>query len=124
MFFGTLMKDEPALDLYTQADQLLDLTQAMLAAAKSDDWDAFELQEQQRSALLEMVFSSETLEQSARLHLTDVIKEIQLTDNAITRLICQQRDQAAEELRHLKHAREGNNAYRVAVDDPYKSVST
>jgi hypothetical protein len=115
------MKDEPALNLYTQADQLLDLTQAMLAAAKADDWNEFELQEQQRNALLEMVFSSETLEQSARLHLTDVIKEIQLTDNAITHLICQQRDQAAEELRHLKHAREGNKAYRVVVDDPYKS---
>jgi hypothetical protein len=115
------MKDEPALDICTKAHQLLDLTQAMLAAAKSDNWDEFELQEQQRSALLEMVFSSQTLEQSARLHKANMIKEIQLIDNAITGLIRQQRDQAAEELRHLKHAREGNKAYRVAVDDSFDS---
>jgi hypothetical protein len=113
------MKDEPALDIRTKADQLLDLTQAMLTAAKSDDWDEFELQEQQRSAMLEMVFSSQTtIEESDKLHLANVIKEIQLIDKTITDLICQQRDQAAEELRHLKHAREGNKAYRVAADDP------
>ena len=118
------MNDEPALNICTQAEQLLDLTQAMLAAAKSDDWDAFELQERQRSVLLEMIFSHQALEESARLQLTPVLKEIQLIDKTITDLICQQRDQAAEELRHLKHAREGDKAYRIAVDDLYKSVST
>lgn len=113
------MKDEPALDIRTKADQLLDLTQAMSAAAKSDDWDEFELQEQQRSAMLKMVFSSQTIEESARSHLANVIKRIQLIDKTITDLISQQRDQAAEELRHLKHAREGNKAYREA-DNPYE----
>lgn len=112
-----LMKDEPELDMHTKADQLLDLTQAMLAAAKSDDWDAFELQEQQRSAMLEMVFGSQTVEESAKLHLIDVVKEIQLIDKAICNLITQQRDQAAKELRHLKHAREGDKAYQIAADD-------
>jgi hypothetical protein len=47
----------------------------------------------------------------------DVIKEIQIIDEAICNIICQQRDQAAEELRHLKHAREGNKAYQIAADD-------
>lgn len=111
------MKDESSLDIRTQADQSLDLTQAMLAAAKSDDWDAFELQEQQRSALLEMVFGSQTVEESTKLHLVEVAKEIQLIDQTITQLIIQRRDQAAEELRQLRHSREGSNAYRIAADD-------
>jgi hypothetical protein len=118
------MKDQPTLDIRTKTDQLLDSTQAMLTAAKSDDWDEFELQEQQRSAMLKLVFSNQTIEESAKLHLANVIKEIQLIDKTITDLISQQRNQAAEELRHLKHAREGNKAYRIATDDPYKSVST
>lgn len=113
------MKDEPALDIHAKADQLLDLTQAMLAAAKSDDWDAFELQEQQRSAMLEMVFGNQTDMESAKLQLSGVIKEIQLIDQVICNLISQQRDLAAEELRHLKHAQAGNKAYRIAADDPW-----
>jgi hypothetical protein len=112
-----LSKDEPALDIYAQANQLLDLTKTMLAAAKSDDWDEFELQEQQRSAMLKMIFGSRTAEESARLQLADVVKEIQLIDQAICNLITQRRDQAAEELRHLRHAREGDKVYRIAADD-------
>jgi hypothetical protein len=110
-------KDEMALDIRTNTDQLLDLTRAMLAAAEADDWDKFGLQEQQRRVLLEMVFGSQTIEESTKLHLTNVISEIQLTDKTITRLIIQQRDLAAEELRHLRHAQEGNKAYRIAADD-------
>ena len=112
------MKDEPLLDIHTQAEQLLDLTHAMLAAAQADDWDVFELLEPQRGALLEMIFSSPAAEESVKLQLAEVVKEIQLIDQAICDLISQRRDQAAEELRHLRHAREGNKAYRIAQDDP------
>ncbi len=111
------MKEGAALGIRTEVDQLLNLTQAMLAAAESDDWDEFELQEQQRNAMLEIVFSSQTVAESTKLQQVDVIKEIQLIDKAITDLISQQRDQAAEELRHLKHAREGDKAYRAAAND-------
>ena len=111
-------KNEPPLDIRAKAEQLLDLTQAMLAAAKADAWDEFGLLEPQRSALLEMVFDSQTLEESDRLQLADVVKEIQLIDPVICNLISQRRDQAAEELRHLKHAREGDKAYRITQDDP------
>lgn len=112
------MKTESALDMHAQAEQLLNLTQAMLAAAQADDWDAFELLEPQRSALLEMIFGSPAAGESVKLQLAGVVKEIQLIDQAICSLISQQRDQAAEELRHLKHAREGDKAYRIAADDP------
>ena len=112
------MKDEPLLDIHMQAEQLLDLTHAMLAAAKSDAWDAFELLEPQRGALLEMVFGNQSTEELVKLQLAEVVKEIQLIDQAICDLISQRRDQAAEELRHLRHAREGNKAYRIAQDDP------
>lgn len=111
------MKNEPALDIPPEADQLLNLSQTMLAAAKSDDWDEFELQERQRKVILETVFGSQTVTESAKSYLLDVIKEIQLIDTAITNLISQQRDQAAEELRHLKYAREGDKAYRIAAED-------
>ncbi|TAN70613.1 MAG: flagellar protein FliT [Methylobacter sp.] len=118
---GTSSKDinesESILDIQTQADQLLDLTQAMLTTATADDWDAFELLEQQRSAILEMVFSSQAIDESAKLYLTTVIKEIQLIDKAITNLIIEQRDQAAKELRHLRHARESDKAYRIEADN-------
>ncbi len=110
------MKDEPAPNIGANTGRLLDLTQAMLAAAKSDDWDEFILQEQQRNMFLERIFDSQTFEESTKLHLADVINEILLIDQVITRLIIQQRDQAAEELRHLKHARVGDKAYRVAID--------
>ena len=105
------------MDINTEADQLLNLTQAMLRAAELDDWDEFESQEQQRNAILEMVFSDETLTESIKLQLADIVKEIQLIDRTITNLIIQQRDQAAEELRHMKHAREGNKAYQTMADD-------
>ena len=111
------MKDEPALDLQTLGNQLLDLTQAMLTAAKSDDWVEFELLEELRHAMLEMVFGNQA-EESTKLLLIDVVKEIQLIDKTICNLITQQRDQAAEELRHLRHARDGNKAYRIVIDDP------
>lgn len=112
------MKDEPTLDSRTEADQLLDLTQAMLAAAKADDWDLFELLEPQRKTMLEMVFGNQS-DETAKLQMVDVVKEIQLIDKAICELIGQQRDQAAEELRQLKHARAGNKAYRSAIDDSF-----
>lgn len=111
------MKDEPALDLHAQGNQLLDLTQAMLAAAKSDDWEEFELLEELRRAMLETVFGNQA-EESTKLQLIDMVKEIQLIDKTICNLITQQRDQAAEELRHLRHAREGNKAYQITIDDP------
>ena len=112
------MKDQPELDIHTQAEQLLDLTHAMLAAAKADAWDEFELLEPQRRTLLEMVFGNPATEESNKLQLLDVVKEIQLIDPVICNLISQRRDQAAEELRHLKHAREGDKAYRITADDP------
>ncbi len=116
----TPMKDAPLLDIHTKADQLLDLTQAMLAAAESDDWDEFELQEQHRRTMLEMVFGSQTVTESDKSSLAGVINEIQLIDQVITALIIQQRDQAAKELRQLKHASAGDKAYRIAADDSYK----
>lgn len=106
-----------ALDIRSKADQLLDLTQAMLITARSDDWDAFELQEQQRSTMLKIIFGSQPIDESVKLYLADVIKKIQLIDEAITDLIIQQRDQAAEELRHLRHARQGDKAYRIEADN-------
>ncbi|WP_333874574.1 flagellar protein FliT [Methylobacter sp.] len=105
------------MDIHTTADQLLNLTQAMLRAAELDDWDKFESQEQQRSAMLEMFFGEKTLTESTKLQLADIVKEIQLIDKTITNLIIQQRDQAAEELRHMKHAREGNKAYQTMADN-------
>ncbi|MGZ8175477.1 MAG: flagellar protein FliT [Methylobacter sp.] len=112
------MKDESTLDIRTQKDQLLRLTQAMLASAESDDWDEFELQEQQRNVLLNMIFGSQDSAELAKLHLVDVVKEILLIDQAITNLIRQQRDQAAEELRRFRNARAGSKAYQIAIDDP------
>ena len=111
------MKDNLSSDIRIKAEQLLDLTHAMLIAATADDWDAFELQEQQRDAILKMVFDR-TIEESAKLHLIDLVKEIQLIDKTITNLIIQQRDQAAEELRHLRRARESDKAYRVEAGNP------
>jgi hypothetical protein len=111
------MNDESALDIHTQGNQLLALTQAMLAAAKADDWEEFELLEQQRSAMLDRIFANPADAESAKLHLVDAIKEIFLLDQSICNLISQQRDWAAEELRHLRHAREGNKAYQIAADD-------
>ncbi|MGZ4955843.1 MAG: flagellar protein FliT [Methylobacter sp.] len=105
------------MDINTEADHLLNLTQAMLRAAELNDWDEFESQEQQRSAMLEMFFGDETLTESIKLQLVNIVKEIQLIDKSITKLIIQQRDQAAEELRHMKHAREGNKAYQTMADD-------
>jgi hypothetical protein len=105
------------LDKRTKADQLLELTQAMLMAAKLDAWDEFELLDQQRSVIMEMVFSSSSDDESVKVYLAEVVSEIQLIDQDITLLIVQQRDQAAEELLHLRRAREGSNAYRIAVDD-------
>lgn len=113
------MKYEPTLNIHAKTDQLLDLTQAMLAAAKSDDWDEFELLEGQRRTMLEMVFGSQAVEESTKLHLASVINEIQLVDKDISNLITQQRDQAAEELRHMKRARESDKAYRTTVDNSY-----
>lgn len=110
-------KSESVLDIQAKADQLLDLTQAMLITATSDDWDAFELQEQQRSAMLEMVFSNQAIEESAKPYLINVIKEIQIIDQTITSLIIQQRDQAAKELRQLRYARESDKAYRIESDN-------
>ncbi len=110
------MIDQSALNIRTQGEQLLDLTQAMLAAAKADDWGAFELLELQRSVLLERIFSNPADAESAKLHLIEVVKEILLIDQAICKLISQQRDLAAEELRYLKQARVGNMAYQIAAD--------
>lgn len=115
------LSKEESTDIHTKTDHLLNLTQTMLAAAQSDDWEAFELQEQERRAMLEMVFDTQTVvDESVKLHLVNLIKEIQLIDKTITDLISEQRDQAATELRHLRHAREGDKAYRIAIDDPYK----
>jgi len=49
--------------------------------------------------------------------LTNVINEIQLIDKTITSLIIHQRNLAAEELQHLKHARAGNKAYQITSGD-------
>lgn len=111
------MEDELTLDMRTKAARLLDLTQAMLKAAESGGWDEFELQEQQRSAMLKLVFDDQAIEEAVKRQLIDIIKEIQLIDETIINLIRQQRDQAAEELRHLKHARESDKAYRATADD-------
>ncbi len=112
------MKDKIILNIHTKTDQLINLTQAMLATATSDNWDEFEVLESQRRTMLELVFNDQAIEESLKLHLTDVIKEIQLIDQDITHLIMQQRDLAAEELRHLRHAQQGNKAYQIAADDP------
>ena len=111
------MNDESTLDSCAKSRQLLDLTQAMLAAAQADDWDEFESKEQLRRTMLEAVFNDPAMDESAKLTWADLAEEIQLIDKAISALIIQQRDQAAEELRHLKHAQEGNKAYRIATDD-------
>ncbi|MGZ5013387.1 MAG: flagellar protein FliT [Methylobacter sp.] len=111
------MKDETILDVVTKASQLLNLTQAMLVSAKSNDWDEFRLQEQQRHAMLEMVFANQTFADSAKVHLTNVIDEILLIDKTITSLIIHQRNLAAEELHHLKRASAGNKAYQIAAGD-------
>ncbi len=102
------------LDMNTKTDQLLNLTRAMLATATADDWNAFELLESQRRRMLEIVVETQTVEES---HLATVIKEIQMIDQDITRLIIEQRNQAAEELRQLRRANVGSNAYRITIDD-------
>ncbi|MDP1665055.1 MAG: flagellar protein FliT [Methylobacter sp.] len=111
------MEDESILNIYAKGEQLLDVTQAMLAAATADDWDEFESLEQRRRIMLETIFDNQTMDESTKLSLVGPIEEIQLIDKAISDLITQQRDQAAEELRHLKHAHEGNKAYRKAADE-------
>ena len=108
------------MDNRSQVDQVLNLTQAMLAATQLDDWDEFELLETQRSALLKMIFGDRTDGESTKLYLSDVIEKIQLIDRTISDLISHQRDQAAQELRNLKHARNGNKAYRLTSDDSDK----
>lgn len=89
----------------------------MLVLAQADDWDEFELLEQQRSDILNRVFGNPADAESARLHWVDVINEIQQIDQTMSELIRQQRDQAAKELRHLKQAHEGNKAYQIAADN-------
>jgi hypothetical protein len=111
------MTNQLTLDIRIQGDQLLDLTRDMLAAAESDDWEEFELLEQKRAALLSGLFSNPADAESAKLHLVDVAKEMLAIDEVISNLIRQQRDLAAEELRHLRKTRDGNKAYQVAVDD-------
>lgn len=112
------MKEDATLNICAKGEQLLDLTQAMLATAQADDWDEFESLEHQRRSMLETIFNDPAMDESAKLTWADQVKEIQLIDQAICDLITQQRDQAAEELRHLKHAREGNKAYQMTIDDP------
>jgi hypothetical protein len=98
----------------TKTDQLLNLTRAMLATATADDWSAFELLESQRRRMLEIVVETQAIEES---HVAATIKEIQLIDQDITRLIIEQRNQAAKELRQLRYANVGSNAYRSTIND-------
>jgi hypothetical protein len=111
------MQNSSVLDIHFKTDKLLDLTRAMLEAAELDNWDEFELQEQERNAILKVVFDNHITEKAVKLHLLEIIKEIQLIDKIIISLISQQRDQAAKELRHLKHARQSAKTYRTAADD-------
>jgi hypothetical protein len=111
------MKNESVVDIYIEGDRLLELTQTMLKAAKSDDWDTFEMLEQQRGEALEEIFGNQANAETAKLYLADVVDKIRLIDQAICNLIIQERDLAAEELRRLKHARKGNKAYQMAVDN-------
>lgn len=106
------------MDIHAQGNHLLALTNAMLVLAQTDAWDEFELLEQQRSDILNRIFGNPDNAESARLHWVDMIKEIQRIDETIRHLICQQRNQAAEELRYLKQAHEGNKAYQAADDAP------
>lgn len=108
------------METHYKTDLLLDLTQAMLAAAESDDWDEFELQEQRRSTILKRIFDSQQpITEPIKLQLNDIVEQIQKADKSIINLLIQQRDQASEELRNLRHAREGDKAYRITADDPY-----
>lgn len=111
------MKDEAIAELRALAAHLLDLSLAMLTAAKADDWAAFELRKQQRSAILEGICGRQPLDEAIRLFLAPVIEQIQRLDRASTGLILQQRDLAAEELRRLKHTRQGHNAYQRVADN-------
>jgi hypothetical protein len=111
------MKDKSEVDMHAEGDRLLELTQAMLEAAESDDWDTFEILEEQRSVALEEIFGHQANAESAQLHLVNVVNEIRGMDQTICDLIVQQRDLAAEELRRLKHAHKGTKAYQMAVDD-------
>lgn len=111
------MNDETVAELRALAARLLDLSQAMLAAAKADDWAAFESREQQRGALLEGICGDRPLDEPTRLFLAPVIEEIQRIDLASTDLILRQRDLAADELRRLKHTRQGHDAYQIVADN-------
>jgi hypothetical protein len=111
------MNDETVVELRAAAEQLLDLSQAMLAAAKSDDWEAFELREHQRSVLLDGICGRQPPDEATKLFLAPVIEQIQQLDRASTDLIVQQRDVAASELRRLKNTRQGHNAYQTVADN-------
>ena len=110
--------DDLPSDLQAKADQLLELTQAMLANATSNAWGEFEQQEQQRRVLLETIGGSQNNEIAATFYLAEVIENIQLIDKTICGLITESRDQAADQLRQLRRSQVSNKAYQIVAEDP------
>ncbi len=92
---------------------VLELSSAMLAAAREGDFEAVRGMEVKRRQLLEKLFVRLPEGEDGAQSLRQVIEQIQTLDNALMKLIRQERDQAAQQLQQLKKHNQASRAYQA-----------
>ncbi len=92
---------------------VLELSSAMLAAAREGDFETVRGMEVKRRQLLEKLFVRPPEGEEGAQSLRQVIEQIQTLDNALMKLIRQERDQAAQQLQQLKKHNQASRAYQA-----------
>ncbi len=88
-------------------EDILRLSQAMLSAARSEDFERLAQLESRRSELLARIPELGI----SPLQLAEALKQIKALDRAILAILEQEQETAAESLRKLRHARRAVTAY-------------
>jgi len=104
-------------DRAPESDELLALSQSILAAAKAMKWEEVERLERERGPVMEKLFSSSSRRESDIAFLVRVIEEVQTIDRQVVSLIEAERNRVVQDLRMLRNSRQGDQAYRSVENE-------
>ncbi|HHJ39568.1 MAG: hypothetical protein AXA67_09655 [Methylothermaceae bacteria B42] len=92
---------------------VLELSSAMLAAAREGDFETVRGMDIKRRQLVEQLFLKIPEGEEGVQSLRQVVEQIQTLDSALMQLIRQERDQAAHQLQQLKKQNRASRAYQT-----------
>lgn len=106
----------PPSDRKPMADELLLLTEKMLAAAEASRWDELDALQEEREQVIAALFADLEPSQLGDLAWISTIREVQKINDALMQVATFERDRTGHELLSFRNARKAESIYASALD--------